>query len=410
MDYFTYKNDIYSCEDVSLLDLAKEYGTPLFVYSANTVRRHIAVFLQAFAGKKHMLCYSVKVNSNLAILKMLVGLKVGFDVVSQGEIQKVLYAGAKGRDIVFSGVGKTADEIKFAIENDIYCFNVESYPELLQIERIAKHLNKKAPIAIRVNPDIDAKTHPFISTGMSDNKFGISVTEVIKLYKYAKQSKNLNIIGIDCHIGSQITQISPFTEAVDRILLLIDELKKFAISINHIDMGGGLGVCYQDESPPTVQEWIGAILAKIPDGMKLVLEPGRSIMANAGVLLTHVTYIKKTQDKNFIIVDAAMNDLIRPSLYQAYHRIIPVVKNSGKSIIADVVGPICESTDFIGKNRTITTKTGDLLVVRTTGAYAFCMSSNYNTRPRAAQIMVDGKKHQRISKRESFFDMIKNEI
>ncbi|RLA08171.1 MAG: diaminopimelate decarboxylase [Gammaproteobacteria bacterium] len=411
MDYFNYKNDEYYAEDVAVKKMAATYGTPLFVYSQQTIKHHLNTYIKAFGNSGHKLCYSVKVNSNLSILKMMVKMGTGFDIVSKGELQKVIMAGAKGSDIVFSGVGKTTDELEFALENNIYCFNVESYPELLNLQKIAAKQNKQAPVAIRVNPDIDAKTHPYISTGMSENKFGLNIDEAIEAYKFAKNSKNLKIIGIDCHIGSQITTIKPYEDATDKLLNLVQKLKDdLDIDIEHIDLGGGLGVCYDDENPPSVDIWINSILTKIPKNMKLILEPGRSIMANAGILLSQIIYIKKNKNKNFIITDSGMNDLIRPSLYQAYHKIIPAIKNSGEKITADIVGPICESTDFSGKNRNIQCQPNDILVTRTVGAYGFCMASNYNIRPRSAEVMVDKNSHKIIRHRESIDDLIKNEI
>ncbi len=411
MDFFDYKNSKLHCEDASLEQLAKQYGTPLFVYSRATLERHWKAFDDALSGRPHLVCYAVKANSNLAVLNVLARLGSGFDIVSAGELQRVIKAGGEPSKIVFSGVGKQPEEIKLALKHGIRCFNIESEPELDSLNQIAASMDKVAPISFRVNPDVDAKTHPYISTGLKENKFGIHVDDAERVYLKAKQMKNVKIQGIDCHIGSQLTDVTPFTDALDRLLFLINKLAAQDIVIHHIDFGGGLGVRYKNETPPLPHEWASAINNRLGDFKgEVLVEPGRAIAANAGVLLTEVNFLKKTSHKNFAIVDAAMNDMIRPSLYQAWQNIITVSEDSDtESDVYDVVGPVCETTDFLGKDRNLSINSGDLLAMLSAGAYGFTMSSNYNTRVRAAEVMVDGNNHFLVRARETFDDLIKGE-
>ena len=411
MDYFEYKQDVLYCEDVAIADLAEEYGTPLFVYSRATLERHWHAFDKAFDGHDHLVCYAVKANSNLAVLNLLARLGSGFDIVSGGELQRVLLAGGKPEHIVFSGVGKLANEIETALEFDILCFNVESEQELDRINEIAGRLKKTARISFRVNPDVDAKTHPYISTGLKDNKFGVPFGDAEQVYLKASGLENIEIIGMDCHIGSQLTELSPYIDAFDRLLDLIDRLRQQGINIHHLDLGGGLGIRYRDEEPPLPAEWASALRDRLKkfDGT-IVIEPGRAIAGNAGILVSRVNYLKHGVDKNFAVIDAAMNDLIRPSLYGAWQEIIRVELHSDASEkVYDVVGAICESSDFLGKDRALRLKQKDLLAIRSSGAYAFGMASNYNTRMRAAEVIVDGDQHYRVRERESFADLIRGE-
>ena len=411
MDYFEYQNGQLHAEQVALTDLAEQYGTPLYVYSRATLERHWNAFDSALAEHPHLVCYAVKANSNLAVLNVLARLGSGFDIVSSGELQRVLKAGGDPTKIVFSGVGKQPEEIVLALETGIRCFNVESEQELDVLNDIAASLNKVATISFRVNPDVDAKTHPYISTGLKENKFGISFNDAERIYTRASKLGNINIQGIDCHIGSQLTELSPFVDALDRLLALIGKLSDIGIDIKHLDLGGGLGVRYNDESPPLPAEWASALKDRLSqfEG-EIIIEPGRAIAANAGVLLTRVNIEKKTEYKNFVVVDAAMNDLLRPVLYQAWQNIIPVnEKSEAEPDNYDVVGPICETGDFLGKDRVLSVKPGDLLAIRTSGAYGFTMSSNYNSRGRAAEVMVDGDQHYLVRKRENFEDLIRGE-
>lgn len=403
MDYFNYQDDGQLwAENVNLSELAAEHGTPLYVYSRATLERHWKAFDQAVADHPHLICYAIKANSNLGVLNTLAKLGAGFDIVSVGELERVVAAGGEPSKVVFSGVGKTESEIKRALELKIKCFNVESEPELDRINKVAAELGVKAPISLRINPDVDAKTHPYISTGLRDNKFGISYERAPEVYKFASTLENLEIKGIDCHIGSQLTEISPFIDAVDRLLVLIDNLKEQGIHIKHLDVGGGLGVTYDDEQPPQPAQYATALMERLANhqDLELIFEPGRAIAANAGVLLTKVEFLKHTEFKNFAIIDAAMNDLMRPALYQAWQKIIPVVPRQGEAVKYDLVGPICETGDWLGKDRELVLEQGDLLAVRSAGAYGFSMSSNYNSRLRAAEIMVDGDKHYVVRKRE----------
>ncbi len=402
MDFFNRKQHSLYAEQCPVAELAKEYGTPLYIYSRATIERHWHAFDQAAGERPHLVCYAVKANSNIAVLNVLARLGSGFDIVSQGELMRVLEAGGDPKKVVFSGVGKTSTEIAYALKLGIYCFNVESAPELERIQAVAKKLNIVAPVSLRVNPDVDAGTHPYISTGLKENKFGISIEQAPKLYQYASTLSHLKIQGVDCHIGSQLTEVLPFLDALDRVLKLVDELAAQGIALSHIDVGGGLGVCYDDEQPPHPKEYAEAIANKLVGReLTLIYEPGRAIMANAGILVTEVEYLKASEERNFAIVDAAMNDLIRPALYQAWQAIIPVEQRDDiASAQYDVVGPICETGDFLGKDRTLAIAAGDFLAVRSAGAYGFTMSSNYNSRPRAAEVMVDGDESYLIRERE----------
>ncbi|MFA0472171.1 diaminopimelate decarboxylase [Vibrio sp. 10N.222.51.E8] len=403
MDYFNYQEDGQLwAEDVALSQLAEQYGTPLYVYSRATLERHWNAFDSSVGEHPHLVCYAVKANSNLGVLNTLARLGSGFDIVSGGELERVVAAGGDPAKVVFSGVGKTAVEMKRALELNIKCFNVESEPELERLNKVAGELGVKAPISLRINPDVDANTHPYISTGLRDNKFGIAFDRAPAVYEFAKTLDNLSIHGIDCHIGSQLTDIEPFIDATDRLLALIDQLRANGINIKHLDVGGGLGVVYRDELPPQPSDYAKALLARLDNhsDLELIFEPGRAIAANAGVLLTKVEFLKPTEHKNFAIIDAAMNDLMRPALYQAWQDIVPVSPRQGEAVTYDLVGPICETGDFLGKDRDLVLEEGDLLAVRSAGAYGFAMSSNYNTRSRAAEVMVDGDKTHLVRQRE----------
>ena len=407
MSFFQYLDGTLSAEQNSLSELAQRFGTPLYVYSRAALENHYRAFDDAFASVPHQVCYAVKANSNLAVLNVLARLGSGFDIVSGGELARVLAAGGDASKVVFSGLGKQQTEIKTALEVGIACFNVESYAELARINEVAIAVGKKARVSLRVNPDVDAQTHPYISTGLKENKFGIAIDDAIAVYQYAAQLEGLEVIGIDCHIGSQLTTTTPFADALDRILTMIDTLITLGINIEHLDIGGGLGVRYRDEVPPTPAEYANALLPKLQGrNLKVYLEPGRAIAANAGILLTKVEFLKPTPHKNFAIVDAAMNDLIRPSLYSAWMDIIPVSPRLTDTQVYDVVGAVCETGDFLGKERELAIEAGDLLSVCGAGAYGFVMSSNYNTRGRAAEIMVDGAQSFVIRRRESIADLL----
>ena len=411
MNYFEIKNNELHAENISINELAKEYGTPLYIYSAATLRRHFEAFDSAFTGLEHMTCYSVKANSNLSVLKLLAEMGAGMDIVSGGELYRALKAGVPAGKIVFSGVGKKAYEIAEALKADILMFNVESVGEMHRINEVAESMNKVARISFRINPDVDPKTHPYISTGMKKNKFGLDMVTAKEAYKTAKELPNVSPIGMDCHIGSQLTTIEPFLEALDKLLAFRDELNAMGIEIEHLDLGGGLGITYDEEEPPHPKEF-GEALSKAlaGKGLKVVLEPGRVIAGNSGILVGEVVYTKKTPTKDFLIVDAAMNDLVRPSLYQSYHRISEVTQNNRPEIDYDVVGPICESGDFLAKDRMLPEmKQGELIAVYSAGAYGFTMSSNYNSRLRAAEIIVDGDDVIVARRRESYEDLIKLE-
>ncbi|EHH2455922.1 diaminopimelate decarboxylase [Vibrio parahaemolyticus] len=403
MDYFNYQDDGQLwAEDVPLQALAEQYGTPLYVYSRATLERHWKAFDSAVGQHPHLVCYAVKANSNLGVLNALARLGSGFDIVSGGELERVIAAGGDAKKVVFSGVGKTPAEMKHALELGIKCFNVESEPELERLNKVAGELGVIAPISLRINPDVDAKTHPYISTGLRDNKFGIAFDRAPEVYQFAQSLPNLNVQGIDCHIGSQLTSIDPFIDATDRLLALIDDLKAQGINIRHLDVGGGLGVVYRDELPPQPSDYAKALLGRLENhqDLELIFEPGRAIAANAGILLTRVEFLKHTEHKNFAIIDAAMNDLMRPALYQAWQDIVPVSPRNGEPQTYDLVGPICETGDFLGKDRALVLQEGDLLAVRSAGAYGFVMSSNYNTRTRAAEVMVDGNQSHLVRQRE----------
>ena len=411
MDYFNYKEGSLWAEDVDITANIDKWGTPCYVYSRATIERHWQAFDNALGEQPHLICYAVKANSNLAVLNVLAKLGSGFDIVSAGELERVLRAGGRADKIVFSGVGKTAEEMVSALDAGIRCFNVESQAELYLLEQVAKKKGIQAPVSLRVNPDVDAKTHPYISTGLKDNKFGIAIGDVAEVYQYIMDSAHLSVQGVDCHIGSQLTEVAPFVDALDRVLALVDLLAAKNIKLHHLDLGGGLGIRYQDENPPLPEEQMAAVLQRLKGReFEILIEPGRAIVGNAGILLTRVLYLKHNEDKNFAVVDAAMNDLMRPALYQAWHTIEQVKqKTHAQTKTYDVVGPICETGDFLGKKRELAIEQGDLLAVRSAGAYGFTMSSNYNSRPRIAEIMVDGDKHQLIRQRETIEQLFANE-
>lgn len=403
MDHFNYQQNALFVENVAVADIATEYGTPTYVYSRATIERHWHAFNNAFSAMPHCVCYAVKANSNLAVLNVLARLGSGFDIVSGGELARVLAAGGRAEKVVFSGVGKTVAEIREALQKKIRCFNVESISELVRINEVAGELALTAPISIRVNPDVDAQTHPYISTGLKENKFGIAIEEAEQVYQQANDLPNIEIIGVDCHIGSQLTSVTPFVDALKRVLALVDRLALLDIHLHHLDIGGGLGITYKDETPPTPAEYAQALTVLLADrDIEILMEPGRAIVGNAGVLLTRVEYLKRTDDRHFAIVDAAMNDLIRPALYQSWQAIVPVkIDDAEPAIRYDIVGPVCETGDFLGKDRLLAIKQGDLLAVKSAGAYGFTMSSNYNSRPRAAEVMIDGDAMHCIRERES---------
>jgi diaminopimelate decarboxylase len=407
MDHFDYHDGQLFAESVPLADIAARYGTPTYVYSRATLERHWHAFDRALGTHPHLICYAVKANSNLGLLNVLARLGSGFDIVSGGELERVLKAGGDPGKIVFSGVGKTAAEMKRALEIGIRCFNVESEPELERLNQIAGELGARAPVSLRVNPDVDAGTHPYISTGLKENKFGIDIAIAEDVYARAAALPHLKVFGIDCHIGSQLTQVTPFVDALARVIALMDRLAARGITVQHLDLGGGLGIRYRDEQPPEPHEYLDPILGAIGDrDVEIMLEPGRAIVGNAGVLLTRVEYLKHTDHKDFAIIDAAMNDLLRPALYGAWQAIIPVHPRLDRAPrVYDLVGPVCETGDFLGKDRELALEPGDLLAVRSAGAYGFSMSSNYNSRPRAAEIMVDGNRVHVVRERETLEDL-----
>lgn len=411
MHHFNYQNNELYCEEIPVREIAEAVGTPFYLYSHATLDRHFKVFDQAFEGVDRLLCFSAKANTNQGLLSLFSGLGSGLDIVSGGELFRGLKAGFPPDRIVYSGVGKRIDEIDYALESGILMFNIESMEELEAINARAKHLNKRAPVALRVNPDVDPKTHPYISTGLKKNKFGIDTETAIEGYKTAAALSHVDVIGIDCHIGSQITESKPFEDALSNLLGLRDAIKAFGIEIRYLDMGGGLGITYADESPPHPDEYARAIVRYLKDlPVKLILEPGRVIVGNAGVFVTRVLYRKATGDKQFVIVDGGMNDLLRPTLYGAYHGILPALRKDGAEIVADVVGPICESGDFLAQGRQMPdVKKGDLLAVMSAGAYGFTMSSNYCSRPRSAEVMVSGDKFHVVRERETYDDLVKGE-
>jgi diaminopimelate decarboxylase len=410
MQQFTPRNGELYVEDTPLSAVAERFGTPCYVYSRAAFTQQYLSYAQALGNHPGMICYAIKANSNLMVLNLLAKLGAGFDIVSGGELERVLRAGGNPARIVFSGVGKTPAEMARALDVGIFCFNVESEAELELLAQVAAEKGKVAHVSLRVNPDVDANTHPYISTGLKENKFGIAIERAPAVYARATQLPSLAIKGLDCHIGSQLTQLTPFLDALDRLLVLVDELAAVGIEISHLDLGGGLGVTYRDETPPPVADYMAAIKAKLGERkLALMFEPGRSISANSGVLLTQVMFLKPTEHKNFAVIDAAMNDNIRPSLYQAWQDIRPLKESAGELKKWDLVGPICETGDFLGKDRDLALAAGDLLAVMSTGAYGFSMSSNYNTRGRAAEVLVDGDQMYLARARETFEDMIRGE-
>lgn len=411
MDNFEYRNGRLHAEEVPLTRIAEEFGTPTYVYSRDALERAYLDYARALEGRDALVCYAVKANSNLAVLNVLARLGAGFDIVSVGELERVLRAGGDPGKVVFSGVGKQPAEIRRALEVGILCFNIESDAELDRINAVAGEMGVRAPVSFRVNPDVDAGTHPYISTGLKENKFGIDIDTALEVYRRAAAMEHVEVIGMDCHIGSQLTEISPFLDAIDRLLVLLDNLAAEGIRIHHLDLGGGLGVCYTDETPPAPGEYIAAVLQKLSGrDYRLIFEPGRSIAANAGVMLTRVEFLKQTGERNFAIIDGAMNDLIRPSLYGAYQEIVPVeLRAEGEARHWDLVGPVCETGDFLGKERALNLQPGDLLAVCSAGAYGFVMASNYNTRPRPAEVMVDDNRAYLVRARETLNDLMRGE-
>ena len=408
MNHFEYKNQQLFAEDVAIADIISEHGTPAYIYSRATLERHWHAFDNAFGSHPHLICFAVKSNSNIALLNVMAKLGSGFDIVSQGELERVLVAGGEASKVVFSGVAKSHSEIERALDVGIRCFNVESIPELHRINEVAGKMGKIAPISLRVNPDVDAKTHPYISTGLKENKFGVSVQQAREVYRLAKTLPNVKITGMDCHIGSQLTELQPFLDATDRLIVLMEQLKEDGIELHHLDLGGGLGVPYNGEEPPHPTEYTEALLAKLKNypNLEIILEPGRAISANAGILVTKVEYLKSNEDHNFAIVDTGMNDMIRPALYEAYMQITEVNQSlDRKKAIYDVVGPICETSDFLGKGRELAIAEGDLIAMRSAGAYGATMSSTYNSRPQAVEILVDGAKAHLIKARADFVDL-----
>ena len=406
MNAFTLKNNILHAENVALNNIANEFSTPCYVYSKSALMQAFKSFSAGFKGCNHLVCFAVKANPNIAILNLFAALGAGFDIVSGGELARVLAAGGDPQKIVFSGVGKSADEMRAALNAGIFCFNVESASELTRLNEVAGEMGKIAPVSLRVNPNVDAKTHPYISTGLKNNKFGVAFDDAISVYEQAAAMPNIAVHGVDCHIGSQITELSPFIEALDLILGLVDKLEAKNIHISHIDVGGGIGITYSDETPPEFTTYAKAILAKLTNrNVKLLFEPGRALVGNAGVLLTKVEYLKMGEAKNFAIVDAAMNDLMRPALYDAYHDIVALMPRAGELSTYEVVGPVCETGDFLGHDRKLNLQEGDLLAIKSAGAYGMSMASNYNTRGRAAEIMVDGDKAYVIRQREKIADL-----
>lgn len=410
MDAFNYRDGELFAEGVALSAIAEHFGTPTYVYSRAHIEAQYLAYADALAGMPHLVCFAVKANSNLGVLNVLARLGAGFDIVSRGELERVLAAGGQADKIVFSGVGKTRDDMRRALEVGVHCFNVESTDELERLQVVAAELGVRAPISLRVNPDVDAGTHPYISTGLKENKFGIAIADAEDVYIRAAQLPNLEVVGVDCHIGSQLTTLAPFIDALDRLLALVDRLGECGIYLRHIDLGGGLGVRYRDEEPPLAADYIKAVRERL-DGrdLGLVFEPGRFIVANAGVLLTQVEYLKHTEHKDFAIVDAAMNDLIRPALYQAWMDVTAVRPRATQARAYDIVGPICETGDFLAKDRQLALEEGDLLAVHSAGAYGFVMSSNYNTRGRAAEVLVDGDQAVEVRRRETVAELFAGE-
>lgn len=408
MDFFQYKNEQLYVEDLPVKQLSEEFGTPLYIYSRATLERHWHAFDSALGKHPHLICYAVKANSNIGILNVMAKLGSGFDIVSQGELERVLEAGGEASKVVFSGVAKSRAEIMRALEVGIRCFNVESIAELHHINQIAGEMGKIAPISLRVNPDVDAHTHPYISTGLKENKFGVSVDEAREVYKLAATLPHVRITGMDCHIGSQLTELQPFLDATDRLIRLIEQLQEDGITLKHLDLGGGLGVTYTDETPPHPSDYAAALLNKLKgyENLEIILEPGRAIAANAGILVAKVQYLKSNESRNFAITDTGMNDMIRPALYEAYMNIIEIDRTLGREkAIYDVVGPVCETSDFLGKQRELAIAEGDYIAQRSAGAYGASMSSNYNSRPRTAEVLVDGNKAHLIRRRENLSEL-----
>jgi diaminopimelate decarboxylase len=411
MHYFEYKKGELHCERVPVSRIAQQMGTPFYLYSYRTLVRHFKVFNEAFEGIPHLVCYSMKANSNLGLIRLFVNLGGGVDVVSGGELYRALKAGADPQKIVFSGVGKKEEEVEYALKAGILMFNVESSMELQAINQVAGRMNKRAPISIRVNPDIDAKTHPYITTGLKQNKFGIDILRAPMAYRLASELPNLKIMGIDCHLGSQLVEVDPFVEALKKLKGLVDDLRGEGMEIRYLDLGGGLGITYNDEEPPHPYEYASNILDEIRSfNCTLILEPGRVIVGNAGILVSKVLYRKENEEKRFIIVDAAMNDLVRPSYYGSFHQVLPVKDDEREKIVADVVGPVCESADFLAKGRTLPNLApGELIAVMSAGAYGFSMSTNYNSRPRVAEVLVRDDEIHVIRKREEYEDLVRGE-
>jgi len=410
MKHFYYDKGVMFVEKIAMESIAERYGTPSYVYSRAALTNNFLSYLKALDNQPHKICYSVKANSNIAVLGVLAKLGAGFDIVSGGELERVIIAGGDPKKIIFSGVGKKPEEMQRALELGVHCFNVESEAELEVLNGVAESCKKIASISLRVNPDVDANTHPYISTGLRENKFGIDIKKALEVYLKVRQMKFLKIIGVDCHIGSQLTETAPFIDALKRVLVLVDSLLEHDIHIEHLDIGGGLGVCYKDEKPPQIKDYVKEIVSNLGErNITLILEPGRSIVADAGVLLTKIEYLKPGEEKNFAVIDAAMNDMIRPALYQAWLAVEPVTTNEDSTKKWDIVGPICETGDFIAKDRSLAIRQGDLLCVRSAGAYGFSMSSNYNSRGKAAEIMVDGNIMYEIRKRETIQDLVRGE-
>ena len=409
MDPFSYRDGELFAEELPVAQLAERFGTPLYLYSRDALETHYHAFDDAFGEHPHRVCYAVKANSNLAVLQVLAQAGAGFDIVSGGELERVLRAGGEPRNIVFSGVGKTAGEMADALKVGIHCFNVESAAELELLNLVAGELDRVAPIAIRVNPDVDAQTHPYISTGLKENKFGVDIQKAPALYQRAAELPHIKVLGIDCHIGSQLTRLAPFEDALERVLKLLGDLQALGIEIHHLDLGGGLGVTYQDEAPPARSDYVQALLKHIPGDMPVHIEPGRSIAANAGLFITQVLFLKPTEHRNFAVVDGAMNDLIRPSLYSAWQEIVPVTPHDADCRDWDIVGPVCETGDFLGKDRALALEAGDYLAVRSAGAYGFVMASNYNSRNRPAEVMVDGDQAFLVRARETVDEQLRLE-
>ena len=406
MNFFELKSGVLHAENVALTDIAEQYGTPCYVYSKQALTQAFNDFQAGLSTTDHLICFAVKANPNIAVLNIFAQLGAGFDIVSGGELARVLAAGGDPKKVVFSGVGKTADEMRAALDAGILCFNVESASELVRLNQVAGEMGKVAPVSLRVNPNVDAKTHPYISTGLKNNKFGVAIEDAVSVYQKAAAMPNIAVHGVDCHIGSQITEIAPFIDALDRVLDLVEALEGYKIHISHIDVGGGIGITYDNETPPEFKQYTQAILEKLnKKQVKLLFEPGRALVGNAGVLLTKVEYLKPTESKNFAIVDAAMNDLMRPALYDAYHDIVPAQTRGGEKTVYEIVGPVCETGDFLGHDRVLNLRENDILVVKSAGAYAMSMASNYNTRARAPEIMVDNNQCHIVREREQITDL-----